>query len=146
MLIRKSRKVFALAQLSGFLSTCLAVAVTLSACSKPTISTRFQTGLSAQQRTMAAELPIYRDTLAEGTYRLVQPVSGLSCQVSADERYRASEENAIEELRRAAIAAGGNAVMELECVQSESRRGPRNCFRSFECRGKAIRRLGTPEQ
>ena len=123
----------------------MAIAVTLYACSKPTVSTRFQTGLSAQQRAMAAELPIHSETLVEGVYRLIQPVSGLSCQVSADEHYRASEEHAIVELQRATIAAGGNAVMEVECVQGESRRGPRNCFRSFECRGKAIRTLSTPE-
>ena len=103
------------------------------------MSTRFVGGLSSEERARAAQLPVYREKLAEGAYRVVGPVSGLSCEVAHDDTYRVSEDNAIEELQRATFKAGGNAVMEVNCAHFGRGQGTRNCFRSIECRGTAIR-------
>ncbi len=118
----------------------VAVGVALSGCdSLPSVSTRFVTGLSSEQRAQAAEIPVYREKLVEDSYKVVGPVLGLSCEVAHDDSYRVSEENAIEELQRATFKAGGNAVMEVGCLHFGRAQGGRNCFRSIECRGIAIR-------
>ena len=116
------------------------VGIALSGCdSLPTVSTRFVGGLSSEERARAAQIPVHREKLAEGSYRVVGPVSGLSCEVAHDDGYRVSEDNAIEELQRATLKAGGNAVMEVDCAHFGRGQGTRNCFRSIECRGTAIR-------
>jgi hypothetical protein len=102
------------------------------------VSTRFVTGLSAEERALAAKLPVYHEKLPQGSYELVGPVIGFSCRTAADDRYRPSEENAMEELKRATVKAGGNAVMEPRCEFFMQGQGTMNCFRSFECRGNAI--------
>jgi hypothetical protein len=102
------------------------------------VSTRFVSGLSAEDRALAAELPVYRERLPEESYKLVGPVNGLSCQLTHDDQYRVSEENAIEELRRATFKAGANAVMGVRCDVLEQGQGTRSCFRSIECRGSAV--------
>ena len=104
------------------------------------IPTRFVTGLSAEERALAAQLPVYRDRLPEGGYQFLGPVSGLSCETGPGEGYRASEENALEELKRAAFRVGGNAVMEARCEFFPRARGSHNCLRAFECSGNAVRR------
>jgi len=102
------------------------------------VSTRFVTGLSAEERALAAELPVYREKLPEGSYQLVGPAIGFSCQITHDDRYRVSEENAIEELKRATFKTGGNAVMEVRCDAFERRQGTLPCFSSIECQGSAV--------
>jgi len=102
------------------------------------LPTRFVTGLSADERSAAAQIPIYRNKLLEGAYRSVSPVTGLSCQVSPNEHYRASEGNALEELQRATFKAGGNAVIGVSCDHFGQRQGSHNCFRSIVCRGTAV--------
>ncbi len=116
------------------------IVVALSGCdSLPTVSTRFASGLSADERAQAAQIPVYRERLGEGTYQLVGPVQGLSCQITHDDDYQVSEDNAIEELQRATFKAGANAVMDVACDEFGWRQGTRSCFRSFECRGTAIK-------
>jgi uncharacterized protein YlxW (UPF0749 family) len=103
------------------------------------VSTRFVTGLSAEERALAARLPVYQDRLAKGSYELVGPVRGLSCQINQADSFRASEDGAMEELRRASLSAGGDAVMGVRCETLGRGQGGRSCFRSVECRGDAVR-------
>ena len=100
--------------------------------------TRFVTGLSQEERAVAAQLPVYRETLPKGSYRAIGPVEGLSCQITHDDRYRVSEDNAIEELRRASFQAGANAVMAVSCEPVDRQQSTRRCFRSIVCRGTAV--------
>lgn len=72
---------------------------------------------------------------------MVGPVSGLSCQVNPSDGFRASEDGTLDELMRAAVSAGGNAVMNIRCEALSRGEGGRNCFRSFECRGDAVKTL-----
>ncbi len=121
----------------GALALILGVAV--SGCdSLPSVSTRFVGGLSSEERARAAQIPVHREKLAEGSYQVVGPVLGLSCEIAHDDTYRISEDNAIEELQRSTFKAGGNAVMEVSCTHFGRAQGTRNCFRSIECRGTAI--------
>ena len=114
--------------------------VVLSGCdSLPTVSTRFVTGLSSEERAKAAEMPVYPEKLAGDSYRVIGPVMGLSCQITHDDEYVVSEDNAREELQRASFKAGGNAVMEVNCTHFARSQGTVNCFRSVECGGTAIR-------
>jgi uncharacterized protein YbjQ (UPF0145 family) len=114
----------------------LVISAVLSGCYS--IPTRFASGISAEERRLAAQLPVYSEMLAPETFVLVGPVSGISCQITHDDRYRVSRENAIEELKIAALKAGGNAVMGVQCGQLQHRKGARRCFRSIECQGTAI--------
>ncbi len=100
--------------------------------------TRFVSGLSSEERARAAQVPVYREELPEGSYQIVGPVEGLSCQITIDDRYRVSEDNAIEELQRAAFRKGANAVMEVSCAQADRQQSTRRCFRSIFCRGIAV--------
>lgn len=102
------------------------------------VSTRFVTGLSAEERALASELPVYREKLPEDSYQLVGPVIGFSCRTAPDDRYRVSEQNAMEELQRATVKAGGNAVMEVRCDFFMQGQGTLRCFRSYECSGSAV--------
>ena len=102
------------------------------------LPTRFVTGLSADERARAAQIPVYREKLAEGTFEVVGPVQGLACQIAHDDSYRVSKNDAIEELQRATFKAGANAVMEVTCEKFGWRQGTRSCFRSIECRGTAV--------
>jgi uncharacterized protein YbjQ (UPF0145 family) len=108
----------------------------LTACSS--VSTRFVTGLTAEQRAAAAALPVY-DTLPAGLrYQPVGEVEGLSCQTRSKEAFRASEAGAMEELRRAAVRDGGNALTGVSCTSLNRGQQGSNCFRAFQCRGLAI--------
>lgn len=102
------------------------------------VPTRFVTGLSAEQRQMAESLPVYDVTLPEGTYQQIAPVVGVSCQLTHDDPYRVSDTNAVEELKRAAVKAGGNAIMEVQCDRMGRGQGIHRCFRSIECTGTAV--------
>ncbi len=102
------------------------------------LPTRFVTGLTAEERALAARLPVYRERLSEGSYQRVGPVKGYSCQITFDDGYQVSEDNAIEELQRATVKAGANAVMEVSCEHLGRRRGTHGCFRSIVCRGVAV--------
>lgn len=103
------------------------------------VSTRFVSGLSAEQRAMAAKLPIYREELPQASYEEVGPVEGFSCQITRDDSYEVSEANALKELQRATVKAGGDAVMTVSCEQLNRGRSSRRCFRSVVCRGIAIK-------
>ncbi|RLA45025.1 MAG: hypothetical protein DRR42_19825 [Gammaproteobacteria bacterium] len=98
-----------------------------------TLPTRFVSGLSAEQRALAAQIPVYFESLAEGSYRLIGQVEGLSCQITYDDEYKVSKGNAIEELQRAAFKKGGNTVIEVSCAE-----GADPCFRSIACQGNAV--------
>lgn len=106
------------------------------------VSTRFVSGLTPEERAAAANLPVYEKTLAAGSYEAIGEVRGLSCQTSAKDAYRASRDNAVTELRRATVRAGGTAVMEVSCTRLERGHSRTNCFRAFECRGMAVRLEG----
>ena len=103
------------------------------------LPTRFVSGLSAEERALAAQFPVYRERLPEDSYQLVGPVEGLSCRITIDDGYRVSEDNAIEELQRATFRAGGNAVMDVSCANEDRRQSQRRCFRSILCRGIAVK-------
>jgi len=109
----------------------------LAACMS--ISTRFVTGLSAEERALAAQLPVYDERLTDGTYGMLEPVSGLSCQVNQADNFRASEDGAIEELKRAAFRVGADAVIDVRCTRYERGQGRHSCFRAIECVGEAVR-------
>ena len=102
------------------------------------LPTRFVSGLSAEERAQAAKVSVYREKLPEGSYQIVGPVKGLSCQITIDDAYRVTEHNAIEELQRATFRAGANAVMEVACVNEDRNQSKRRCFRSIVCRGVAV--------
>ena len=101
--------------------------------------------VSAEERAQAATFPVYREALPEGSYRPVGAVKGLSCRITHDDVYRVSEANAIEELQRATLRAGGNAVMEVACERRDRRYSTRRCWRSIECHGMAVRMSQVPE-
>ena len=113
-----------------------AVGVALTGCED--MPTRFVSGMSAEERTRAAKIPVYREELPEGSYQTVGAVEGLSCQITIDDRYRVSEENAIEELQRATFRKGANAVIEVSCRREDRQQSARRCFRSIVCRGTAV--------
>lgn len=105
------------------------------------VPTRFVTGLSAEERALAAELPLYPEMLAEGSYQSLGQIEGISCQVTHDDGYRVSEENAREETQRAAFQRGATAVMGVSCQRQDRGQGSRSCFRSVVCQGVAVREL-----
>lgn len=115
----------------------------LFGCMPPT-STRYVTGLSPHDRLLAEGLPVYPDSLPEGAYVLLGPVTGLSCRIDEDDVYRVSEENAKEELKRATISVGADAVMGVQCQTYGRDEGPRRCFDSIECRGEAVKLADAP--
>ena len=112
------------------------VSAALAGCDS--ISPRFVIGLSAEERALAAQIPVYPEALPPETFVPVGEVSGISCQVTHDERFRVSRDHAIQELRSATVRAGGNAVMDVRCGDLQHRTGSRRCFRSIECHGLAI--------
>lgn len=120
----------------GYGALILIAGAALSACDS--VSTRFVTGLSLEQRALAAQLPAYKERLPEGSYELLGPVSGLSCQVDVSDDFPASEDGALDELKRATIGKGGNAVMGVRCETFSRGAGGHHCFQSFECRGDAV--------
>lgn len=122
----------------GVAGLLLPVVAVMAAIGCDVLPTRFVSGLSADERSMAAQIPVYHKRLPEGFYRPVGEVQGLSCQISSSDTYRASADNAIEELQRATFRAGGNAVMDVSCDHFGQRQGNQNCFRSIVCRGMAI--------
>jgi len=107
-------------------------------------STRFVTGLSPQDRLLAAKLPVHDEVLPEGSYTLVGPVSGLSCRVDQADVYQVSEENAREELKRTTFSVGADAVMGVQCQTYGRGEGPRRCLESIECHGDAVKLAATP--
>lgn len=102
------------------------------------LPTRFVPVLSPQDRALAAQIPVHREPLPRGTYLIVGRVEGLSCQITHDDPYRVSEDNAIEELQRATFRTGGDAVMEVSCEHFGRHQDPRRCIRSVVCRGIAV--------
>ncbi len=104
-------------------------------------STRFVTGLSAEERALAAQLPVYREELPQGSYERVGTVHGYSCQITYDDGYRVSKDNAIEELQRATLKKGATAVMEVTCEHLGRRQGTRGCYRSIVCHGIAVQTI-----
>ena len=109
-----------------------------------TISTRYVTGLTPEERALAARLPVSEQRPADGSYEAVARVRGLSCQINQADAYRVSEENALEELKRATFRDGGNAVVGVRCETYSRGEGPFNCFRSILCTGEAVRLESTP--
>ncbi len=105
-------------------------------CSAPT--TRFVTGLSAEERARADTLPVYFEVLPDEPHKRIGPVEGLSCQITRDDDYEATEANALKEIRRATVRVGGTAVGEVACEPLSQGQSPRRCFRSFVCRGAAL--------
>ncbi len=120
--------------ITGWLLLGVVAAASIGCDSMPT---RF-VHVSAEERALAAKLPVYREALPEGSYRMVGAVKGLSCRITVDDVYRVSEANAIEELQRATLRAGGNAVMEVRCENVDQRDSARRCWRSIECHGMAV--------
>ena len=118
---------FSLILLSVWLGGCLPV------------STRHVTMLSAEERAQAAQLPVHTAGLPTGSSAMVESVRGLSCRVNQADGTRVSEAQALEELRRAAFRAGGDAVINLVCAEYGRGQGPHNCVSSVECRGDAVR-------
>ena len=108
-------------------------------CGCLSVTTRHVTVLSAEQRAQAARLPVYMDALPPGTFESAGEVSGLSCQVNQADGNRVSEAQAMEELRRASVRAGGDAVMSVVCGEYLRGQGRHNCVRAVECRGEAVR-------
>ena len=102
------------------------------------VPVRGVTGLSAEERALAAKLPVHRERLPEGSYQRIGPVNGYSCQITFDEGSRVSEDHAIRELQRATLKAGANAVMEVSCDRLGRGQGTYRCFRSIVCRGIAV--------
>lgn len=117
-------------------SLVLLAALAASGCGS--VSTRFVTGLSAGEIAAAENLPVHEGTLAEGTYRRIGEVRGLSCQTSSKSAYRASKEDALSELRRATVRDGGNAVMNVRCLEQGLDQSRSACFEGFECHGTAV--------
>ena len=103
------------------------------------VTTRHVTVLSAEQRAQAASLPVHTGSLPAGTHASVGEVRGLSCQVNQADSNRVSEAQAMEELRRASVRAGGDAVMNVVCGEYVRGQGRHNCVRAVECRGEAVR-------
>jgi uncharacterized protein YbjQ (UPF0145 family) len=86
---------------------------------------------------------VYQEGLTEGSYKRVGPVKGYSCQITFDGGYQVSEDNAIEELQRATVMAGANAVMDVTCDHLGRRQGTHGCFRSIVCQGIAVQKVPT---
>jgi hypothetical protein len=103
------------------------------------VSTRFVTGLSAEERARADELLVYREGEPPGRYQRIGPVEGFSCQITRDDSYQVSEDNALKELRRATVKAGGDAVAEVTCQPLDRRQSTPGCFRSVVCQGTAVK-------
>ena len=101
-------------------------------------------GLSGQQKSQARVLPVYEHTLADGGYRVVQRVEGISCRVNAIDNDPVSEEEATEELQYAAFKAGGTAVMEVTCDRPGFARSEYACAESIVCSGVAVVQTYTP--
>jgi len=112
------------------------VGVALIGCKE--LPTRFVSGLSAEERALAAQIPVHREALPRGSHLIVGRAEGLSCQITHDDPYRVSEDNAIEELKRATFRAGADAVMEVTCEHFGRHQDPRRCVRSVVCRGMAV--------
>jgi len=102
------------------------------------LPTRFVPVLSGEDRALAAQIPVHREALPRGSYLIVGRVEGVSCQITHDDPYRVSEDNAVEELQRATFRAGADAVMEVTCEHFGRHQDPRRCIRSVVCRGIAV--------
>ena len=110
--------------------------VLLSGCLS--VSTRFASGLTPEQRAAAAAIPVYGALPTEVRYRSVGEVTGLSCQTRSKASYVASEADAMSELRHAAVRDGGNALTNVSCIGLDRGQQGSSCFRAFQCRGLAI--------
>jgi hypothetical protein len=112
-----------------------AATLVLSACGGASPYVR---GMTSQQKAQARSVPVHRETLPDGTYRLVEHVQGVSCRVNAIDNDRVSEEEAIEELRYATLKAGATAVMEVRCDRPDFTESQYACAESVVCKGVAI--------
>lgn len=118
--------------------SCLLITASTAMTGCLSVSTRFVSGLSAEQRAMAAELPVYDRAPSDSRYRVIGEVKGLSCQTSANSAYRASEGNARDELKRSAVREGANGLMNVSCSRLTRGQQGTNCFTAFQCQGTAI--------
>jgi hypothetical protein len=109
-------------------------AVALSACSGSS-PLRFETGLTAEQRAVAARIPVREDAFPEDAFGQAKPVEGLSCRITAADDYKVSREDAIEELQRAAFKAAASAVFEVKCERMRFPEAPSGCAEAILCRG-----------
>lgn len=107
-------------------------------------SSTYVRGLSSQQKSQARALPVYKHTLADGSYRVVRQAEGISCRVNAIDNDPVTEEEAIEELQYAAYKAGGTAVMEVTCGRPGFVRSEYACAESIVCSGVAVVQTSTP--
>jgi uncharacterized protein YbjQ (UPF0145 family) len=112
-----------------------AATLVLSACGGASPYVR---GMTPQQKAQARGVPVLRETLPDGAYRLVKHVQGVSCRVNAIDNDRVSEEEAIEELQYATLKAGATAVMEVRCDRPSFTESQYACAESVVCKGVAI--------
>ncbi len=121
---------------SGF-AMVIAVTLSVAACGGATPYVR---GLSPQEKAQAGGIPVHAETLPDGSYKLVQRVEGVSCRVNAIDNYQVTKEEAMEELRYAALKAGGTEVMEVSCERPRFSQSEYLCAESIVCRGVAVNR------
>ena len=112
-----------------------AATLVLSACGGASPYVR---GVTPQEKAQARGVPVLRETLPDGTYRLIKHVQGVSCRVNAIDNDRVSEEEAIEELRYATLRAGATAVMEVRCERPSLTESQYACAESVVCKGVAV--------
>ena len=101
---------------------------------------RFVGGLSAEEKRQAEQIPVSSSSLPDDGYQVLGPVEGQSCQATYDDIYTASEADAVQELKRATLKKGGDAVMESSCQAYGANEAGDGCFRSYVCRGIAVRK------
>ncbi len=119
----------------GLVAAALAA---LAGCSGTGSPLRFETGLNAEQKAAAASIPVYVAAPAEGSYRVKQPVRGMSCRITVTDDYQINREDAVEELQRAALKAGASAITEVVCERLAWPNAPSGCTEAIVCRGVAV--------
>ncbi|MGV6826978.1 MAG: hypothetical protein ACWA5Q_08370 [bacterium] len=116
--------------------TMLLTAMTTLAIASPG---RFVMGLTKEQKAMADQLPVYQDANQAGQHSVLGAVQGISCMATYDDDYTPSEKDAMQELKRATLKKGGNALAEPSCQSYGVDDAKRGCFKSVICDGMAIR-------
>jgi len=115
-------------------STILIIPLLVGACaSNPRIDS-----LSSEDRAKVAQVKIFNG-LPDQQYKLLETVSGLSCNRNAHQKQDVSEAEALEGVKINAVLKGGDAVINTLCQKNSDTDWKNNCWASVKCIGDAVK-------
>ncbi|MBY4951218.1 hypothetical protein [Pantoea sp. DY-17] len=94
--------------------------------------------LSSAQRAKAASIQVHADNPYPQA-RVLQTVTGLSCNRNANQRQDVSRDEALEGIKIKATMIGADAVVNNICQKNSDTDWTNNCWASVKCIGDAVK-------